>query len=943
MASTRSSPPASRGGSPEPLTPRSKVKALLAAIDNSDDEGASETITEAQRNKELRKLGLLGNSLRQPASGQNSDRDESEGDDEDDEVEVRPRGRLAARLQGGQTQPKSAAVEQPTHEDAVDVNEGPRDGDATIVSEEEDELPVLPRRLQQRTDRQTTPTADAPRQQTPSGSPGLFVSSPARPSPGAGDAHDSSSEDELPSLKSDRFKALVERKRQERLAREAEEEARRAEREKLASDLNELDDDDDNVSDITDDEGGRKLTQDARPTRKASKRAIEEMNRETQRMARSMQLQHEAKTRTKITTASLFERFNFKPAGQKPQEIKADSSSRPTSPQTDMEVKDVETPPSSPPLQQKQDQPIDQPMVDLAVNAEDVPRPVVDKGKGKAVDLEITDAPAPKQKRQFRVKMPARPTKTAEGSDDELQVTRTAQDKINDIFNRVPKNKANESQSLQALRALANLRSPGKNSGRNKGKPGITGLQLEARLRQSAREQARQAREHRLEMLKASGVVVQTAEEREREMEEVDDMVAKAREEGQKIQQQEREADKHARRENGEVDPLAWDDSDDEEYQASADEAEGPQSELELSGSEDEEAEGEGDDNGVLDMAEEAGSDEAEPESEKEADEEQDDEEMDVTPAVNTRRPRRQVAVFSDDEEELGVEATPRPKSTMPVQTTPSLSKTIPPFNPGSVLRSAKKTFIPGLPVEGPAGLGLTQMFAGTMDSQGGTPNGPTQSMMPDYSQFPDSNFSATAGESVEDVVMDSQNAEVQAETQGFQFSIGQTQAHGLDSLLEDKGATQFSEMELTQDVGFQEHTPLRERYVEPPISTVETVAVEGPDESPLVPRKRLHRRTEVNSDSNMAQTPTKTAFGVLETGAVKQRKQKEADDFDRKKSKAKGMVEEQAEESEDEYAGLGGHDGEDSDNESLASVNDMIDDAAATKLDERKLAGFHA
>jgi mediator of replication checkpoint protein 1 len=85
------------------------------------------------------------------------------------------------------------------------------------------------------------------------------------------------------------------------------------------------------------------------------------------------------------------------------------------------------------------------------------------------------------------------------------------------------------------------------------------------------------------------------------------------------------------------------------------------------------------------------------------------------------------------------------------------------------------------------------------------------------------------------------------------------------------------------------------------------------------------------------------TAFNKLQEGAKKEKKRQLQEEFLKKKSKAKEMVEEQAEESEDEYAGLGGVDGEDSDNESIASVKEMIDDAAGNNVDEAKLAAFYA
>ncbi|KAI1035952.1 hypothetical protein LB505_006626 [Fusarium chuoi] len=72
------------------------------------------------------------------------------------------------------------------------------------------------------------------------------------------------------------------------------------------------------------------------------------MKRETQRMSRNMQLVHEAKTRKKITKNSLFERFNFRPAGEPEPDVA--SSSRVPTPHSDVEMQGVDTPPSSPPV-----------------------------------------------------------------------------------------------------------------------------------------------------------------------------------------------------------------------------------------------------------------------------------------------------------------------------------------------------------------------------------------------------------------------------------------------------------------------------------------------------------------------------------------------------------------------------------------------------------------
>ncbi|KAK4076213.1 hypothetical protein Trihar35433_2773 [Trichoderma harzianum] len=963
MTSLRSTTPASRDATPELLTPRSKLRALLATVDGSDDEDAVPI--------EVLNTKSPKNST---AARDNADTSDSESD-----VPVRPRGKLAGRMQG----PSDIIKEPETTNDAETARDRVRRmleqekeqaaeamdtemADAQDV-EEEDELPVAPRRFKRRVaqDDATDLPARSP-------SPGLFVSSPVRPSPTKAPQNQPESEEDLPTVKSDRFKALVERKRQERLAREAEEEARRAERralqEKLASELEQLDSGDDDGG-ITDDEGGRRLTQEARPTRKASKKALEDMNRETQRMARNMQLAHEAKTRKKLSKASLFERFNFRPDGE-PMAVEppTNSSSRPVSPPTDADA-NKDTPPSSPPVGEKQDsvQADDNAAANPDPSVEPAEAPsstILDKGKGPAMDVEEPSKPA-ETKRRVRVRIPV-PTKAgAADSDDELEITTTSKDRMNAVFNNIPFRKAQDSYSALALRALAHVTSPGKESKRKNGRDGMTPGEFQASLLQKAREQARSERDRRLELLKSQGVVIQTSEERERQMQEVEDILAKAREEAQRIKEEEAAADKKEGKDGGEADPLAWDDSDDEEYEGN--DADEEVSGVELSGSEEDEAEDEDEDEDAIagsamfeaEAEEDAASETSEVLPKPDANEMEggdvDDEGVEKVTPMKRRRARNKTAVLSDDEAEPAVEATPKLKRT-PISTAFQS-----PAAPTSVLRSAKKTFIPGLPVEGPAGLSLTQIFAGTMDENQKSQDEPTQSMMPDFDDFPDSNFSATMDDNADDMVLDSQRDESQGVTQAIQLNLAQSQMHGLDSLLRDEMNSQISDMvELSQDGGLQRYTPLKSRFVEPPHSTVETISTDQHGDaiqsSPLVRRGRLRRKMEMSSvDEDVAvpmsgekggeaeTTPSKTAFKVLQDAATEQKKKMLIEEFNKKKSKAKEMVEEQAEESEDEYAGLGGADGEDSDDEFDASLQDIIDDAAGNDEDARKLAAFYA
>ncbi|CAM1500935.1 Fc.00g100970.m01.CDS01 [Cosmosporella sp. VM-42] len=975
MASSRSSSPVD-GGSPEPLTPGSKIQALLATVESSDEEGSpSANANKSQSQKPTRSEQQHNDAPRLPEH-------HDEGSEESD-VEIRPRGKLASRMQGithstesktnNTTETARDRVKKSLQREQDEKVEKMREVDMADAEDEEDDLPVLPRRRLQRKE-PTSPILEAVARESRSPSPGLFVSSPIRPSPSKSTHNNSDSEDNLPTLKSNRFKALVEQKRQERLAREAVEEARNAERralqEKAASELKQFDSDNGNVSDITDDEGGRRLTQGVRPTRKASKKAIEEINRETQRMARNMQLAHEAKTRKKISKNALFERFNFRQPGDP--ESKMSSSSRAPTPHSDVEMRDADTPPSSPPVAKKAPEPTEP--VDAECEDEELPslddvlgstKITLDKGKGKAVDIpEEREKPATKPKRHFRVKLPPMSANlTMFDSDDELEITKTVKTKIDAVFDSIPAKQAQESHSLQALRALAQVRSPGKETRRRDDSHRMTVGELQTFLQQKARQQAKLERDRRLQTLKAQGVVVQTAEERERQMQEVEDIVAKAREEAEKIMQEERADAKREKKENGEVDPLAWDDSDDEEYEDPANEADGEASAVELSGSEEEDEEGgesEDEDEEVTggnalfeEEADDAESEVSAGEIEQTVQAGEDvDEDVEEPRVTNKRRARKHVTIISDDEddEEDSIEATPKPKTKL---VSPAAPRTVSPAVPTSVLRSAKKTFIPGLPVQGPAGLGLTQIFAGTMDdSQMGPASGPTQSMMPDFDSFPDSNFSATLDDP-EDMILDSQKDETQKTTQGIQLNFSQSQMRGLDSLLREESYTQFSEIiEPSQDGGFLAHTPIKDRFIEPPHSTLETVMVsqhEDPShDSPLVRRGRLRRRMETplrieETPEPVSMEKTSTAFNALTEGAKQERKRKLLEEFNRKKSKAKEMVEEQADESEDEYAGLGGADGEESDNESIASVKEMIDDAAGNDLDEAKLAAFYA
>ncbi|KAK4162580.1 MRC1-like domain-containing protein [Cladorrhinum sp. PSN259] len=944
----------------------------------------------------------------------------AESSDEEGTEILRPRGKMAARMQvRGNTRPESES------EAEVQVDGEKEDGDSQPTSaqgenndqddEEEDELiRPRPRKLTVRRQRSTTPesateepAAPPPAKNAPA-SPGLFVS-PSKPiETGVDDDED----EDMPALtslvKNPRYMALIEEKRKERLAREAEEARKKAERQQAMAHDNMLIDEEEDDENITDDEGGRKLTQEAsnsRPARKASKKALEEMNRETQRMTRNLQLAHEARVKKKLSKASLFERFNFKPQGavtnEAPQQLPVPAiSSRAATPasvlQSDTELKDRETPPSSPPVVEAE-KAAPAPRI-IAEEDEDLPtlekladgataQKKLDKGKAKATEADFAaedkaNGKLPRVKRNLRVKFPGPPVQANAAmmtldDDDDLEIAKpTRSSKIDAIFARINPNLKKESHALSNLRKLAMLDDPEKKAGpvptktRQRSaeqKPAMTVGELQVTLLQKAKVQAKLERDRHLEMLKAKGVHIQTAEERENEMQQVDDIVARARKEAEEIMDRERAAAKKERKENGE-DPLDWDDSDYDGESLNEEEGE-EEAELELSGSEDEE-EGKELEGGKLvdDTAEDAEESADEDPGEEDGGAPLSDDDDDL-PTMNQPRRKARVTtvILSDDEDgnEPIVKATPRHKATAAMS--PSAQKSDSPVIPTSVLRSATKTFIPGLPVPlaGPAGLGLTQIFQGTMDeSEMGsplpTPSQPRPTFDPDA--FPDSNFSQTAREDTEDMILNSQpNVTQNPETQGIQIRFSQSQVHGFDSMLRDNfDATQDSELlEPTQDSGFKNYTPLKEKFVIAPSSTVQTLPADASQvaESPLIRRtSKLRRRAEMavsDSEDEPAEEDefgfgtipnSNNAFTAMKEAARKEKERKRKEAFDKKKSKAREMVQEQAEESEDEYAGLGGADGEDSNDEANESDKEMIDDETKdTSVDERKLAAFYA
>ncbi|MCJ1287853.1 hypothetical protein MMC26_007205 [Xylographa opegraphella] len=1033
------------------ITLGSRVKALLATLDDDSEEDTPRTNTSIfptvdRVGEDGSGSGRAGDPFGQSNHG---DRGSRYDDDEDSDV-IRPQGRLAARLVGniGHDHEASAlenASDTPTN--AYDRIRQQLLGDTDNTAENTEALnhegspnieqemkltrkfltrkkrPVVTGPKISRSSRISTPlhgsspsrspTSERQKPATPPrthvSSPGLFLTpEPAAASSGSKVARSSpeSHPDSPRDLQANnRFLALVAKKRAERQAKVAAEEQKSAERQlkakNRASIAGVLSDDDIEDDSATED----KLTQQTRPTRKASKKALEEMNRETQRMSRNMQLAHQAKTKKKVTKESLLAKFNFRPIKRPSTDAaKSHNSSVAASstPVSDVEgVMDHETPPTSPlkpaDLSDAVDKKISRNETNDAGSAfgetkslvdfeEELPSPedvmstpicAKDKGKGKAVDpvQPFQDQQLSKSKKTvfthppIRVRPPKEPfhqtSLMSDGLEDDLEIVhakRCRGSKL-DVFDRLQPNKVEERRSLQTLRVLAHLTSPSKRSDKTKGS--MTLGQLQSLLQRRARQQAARERAEKIQDLKDRGIIVQTTEERQRDQADVEDLLEKARREGEELTKKEKNATKKERQANGMEEDSSDEDEDYMDVQVDV-------PDLELSGSDEEvddedrasdsdESDGEEENTGAAEDEEETGGvtlnpqntsltplidneaiEESDEETEEKPDDAGEDDDMEYQlPAIqNKRRHNPQRIIEDEDDEDDGlVDASTKP-----------------------MVEETGNPFPPALPGSDNAPMGLTQAFEATMAESPtqGCKNTQGTELEQDSLAFlraaPDPDFPMFDEDGPDTIVPDSQTGALSAPAVDLHFSQSQIQ-HDTPPI-----ATQYSDIpDPTQDAGFGSSSPLAVRFVSVPPSTVDTVVVAGGAQvqfSIVKKKGKLRRRgsvvrifsdeENVSEDAGVAQSTEQhaqfkvsaDAFDVMKIASKK--KDANIEVFDKKKSDAKGMVEEQAEESEDEYAGLGGASDDDSMAEDDEEVREMIDEGEVN-VDERKLAAFYA
>jgi mediator of replication checkpoint protein 1 len=1111
---TISSPNSSVGATPTQLTPRSKVKAMLATFGDSDDDDLPATVkndaisedteirvagrmemdeqtrqikenkdeamegyTEEPSNSQLAQQFLLSSSqngsspppetaepegayervrreLMNARSSPTKAIDKSptlprgfgaESDSDASEIAHKPRGKMAARM--------AAAVEKDTGNESED---------------DESDAPIIRKRVARRSSPQAQSNASSPAS-TPRQSSSLFVSgdTPQKAVTSfsiSGDTLQRSAMDkdtpQLDNSDSDadfpsnsqtdsRFKALVERKKQERLAKQAEQDAKKAARALVEKELT-LDDSEDDASD----NGGRltQKTREPKTARKASKKALEEMRREQQRIARGMQLGHEARTRKKITKQSLFARFNFKPANAPVDDDAARPKENISSSTTASGDEGHHTPPTSPPSledlnksakiaeptstamadgrpEMESDEELDDYMTRLdeyaARRDEEIARssqhPVVSPTAILNTDQHIHEASVatlqetkpiqPVQAELRKITFSKDQLKSmaakmaADDSDDGLDIVMPRKEKKYAIFDRTPKKGDHQVESYHALRMLAQLDSPGKTGISVNNKTGklnarsMNPTELSVSMMSKARAQAKMEREEKLQELRDRGIIVQSAEDRAKEMEEVEDIVARAREQADEIMKREKAQAKKERKANGET--MLDDSSDEEDGDWGDDEAA-------LSGSDEEmeEADGEGDSeveepddvdpdarNESGDDAEVADSNPLNPFIEAEAEEDDEDEDEEARP-IPGRRSYKTIISDDDDDDNISVMETPVIKAV------PFVARS----ETKSVSKSATKPLFTSM---GVPKLGLTQMFAATMSDTQQTQDFPATApqMLEDQTeqleeQEEDSmaflrnlpipsmpGFTPTQSFLADDtqdtyVVRDSQQTSESGPAIDLNFAQSQV-GIDWDSIPRDNGlpsATQATDFpEPSQDIGFDKSSPaLVQRFIETPAkqpetSTIETVLVDADvePESPLMKKKgRLVRKllvasfsdddnsdrdeanSEAEADNDNVETPappSSTVFDIMRKASKEKKAAKAAAKaaaavkYNRERSDAKGMVEEDAEESDDEWAGLGGAD---DDGTALygdeAALEAMIEEGDV-EMDERKLAAFVA
>jgi mediator of replication checkpoint protein 1 len=885
------------------LTPGQKIKAMLAQFDS--DSESENTTTTSKTHRIAPPYFTTSVSKRNIASTLDED------DDEDKDVTVvAPRGRMAARMQGLETTEASETayerVAKTLHLPSADATTNKAQSSNEDQSSDDDMPNAAPirRRLLSAKEHEanTTTTDNEPSNQRSARSESpLFVEEDSEAEPRA----ENNTSTEEP--KDARFLALVERIRKERKERErieiAEQAARAEKMEKFSSDV---------VGDESDEdpESAKQLTQSSRPARKASKKALEEMARETQRLSRNRQLAYQPRVKRKITIDSFVALMNSHKIEQ-PETI--DSASSSSAPSSDADGnKSKETPPTSP-----------------AEISFDEPKPVQVQ-PSKPAQMATTKAPKASNESRVRVRLSRAEVakRQNEEPDDDLEIiTSPAKCRKAAIFENLRSKNLSENQTMLKLKLLARLTS---STSRTKS---MSPAELSAMLQLKARQQALRERQERIEELRAQGIVIETAEEREAMEADVEDLMEKARQEADAIARREKAARGNKSgvsddEDEGDGDYMLSGSEDEEDGMEEDNEADAEGGDMEEESEEELEEELEVEPehpaHGLVDNEadETSGSDEEPEESSHE----------DEGPSTHGTRGRRRRRVVSDDEDE---DEANEVQSTTAVQEPKTPAKSI-----ATSVGSAQRPQFPNMPGNSTFTMSLTQAFAGTIaeDQSDGE-----EDSFKVLQSLPDPGLPNLQQMAVDSQVMvkDSQDQR----RGSIDLFAGYTETNSRVPESPGPNWSQFSQMpEPTQDIGFV-YSPIdvSKRFVDPPVSTIDTVILPQ-SESPVMRKKgRLLQRGRpvVLSDDEGGDFEIKaSAFDVMKKAS--KQKTKSASVFDKSNSKAKDHIDEAAEESEDEYAGLGGA-SDDENGEEDELDQEMINDNSGEVVDEKELAALNA
>jgi mediator of replication checkpoint protein 1 len=1011
-SSSRASSPSSssvpaNSGSPLELTPRSKVRALLAAFDDDSDDDQNAQVKEVDSRSVIsprKELVPLRNAL--PDFDVEFDNSDAEDDRPTKPIVQKPAmvvtigdndasgssayARMKQQLLSKPNAPKPTPASlvqslEDSDDEPIPATKKARRliPSARSSNESEDDEPIPTKKSGRKTlsrpirrvSKSPTPASQLSRPASPS----LFVSPTASPSTrprrdnSALPSLSDSESDELPdSVMNPRLQELVAKKRAERQAnaeteRAKAEEARKAEKKRqaeLRKSIKEV------YSSEMDDGMGeddlRALTQLSKPTRKASRKAMEEMNRETQRMARNQQLAHQAKTKKKITTKDLFKVFNFRQ-----EESSADKDSANTDDEhnkTDALVSsdaeghtEKDTPPTSPPSQDDYNDEFKLPIApendedyiirtgvenqaddnEPPVQQESLPQPQqkrTDKGKGRATESNDTH-PVTRVEQFKRISVPKKsyvvPPQTVEDdSDDDLEILPTKKPSRFAAFDQLPANKVNKDQSFHALRTLAHLNSSERAP--PKGRISLSMSELQMQLQERARKQALLEKQEKMDELRARGIIIQTDEEREQDQLALESLLERARNDAQSLAKKEKDAAKKEGNEGEAKDLLSDDEEEDGDW---AEDEDDDDAEVELSGSEEEDVEegedaAEADEEGGTLIDNEAGEDEDE--EEEEADNpldlvmdgshasDEDEDSIDAPSRSKTKSRTRHVIIEDEDEDA---------EAPLSNKLQPSQDDTMAAF---------------GFHAPQTTELGLTQLFKGTMAESDSQQDSLAFLRALPAPAIPGLGFSMTQ-DSQSQRVEDSQTTTVENEETQLSFGLNQFPSQSIpESAI---SPTKLSEVpEPTQDAGFEAfRAPIGPNNA--PYSTIETVMASIP-ETPLLKKKgKLRRKTDTVAVLSDAEESAGDASDGeefdLSTNAFdalfkSTKKVPTTEAFDKQRSEAKKMIEEQAEESEDEYAGLGGASDDESNGEMDEEMKEMIDEEPV-HVNEGELAKFYA